>query len=214
VVADSGLILSVESSCDETGIALIEGRPSGQRRRVAGRPPRDDRRDRAGSPRAPALGVPVLDEAWADAGRAGTTSGIAVTWSGPAGSLLVGINFAKAWHRSTKPLSGQSSRGPVYAAWLRDPGETERPDPVFPLVTLVVSGGHTFIAEMRDHLTYRCSARPSTTPPARPPTGGAPARARLRADLPSVVRRGRDPARPRLPASLAGRLVRPELLGA
>jgi N6-L-threonylcarbamoyladenine synthase len=27
--------------------------------------------------------------------------------------------------------------------------------PVFPLVALVVSGGHTFLAEMRDHLTYR-----------------------------------------------------------
>ncbi len=29
------------------------------------------------------------------------------------------------------------------------------PSPVFPLVALVVSGGHTFLAEMRDHLTYR-----------------------------------------------------------
>jgi N6-L-threonylcarbamoyladenine synthase len=28
-------------------------------------------------------------------------------------------------------------------------------EPVFPLVTLVVSGGHTFLAEMTGHLTYR-----------------------------------------------------------
>ena len=47
--------------------------------------------------------------------------------------------------------------GHVYAAWLLDPGEDEasRVEPVFPLVALVVSGGHTFLAEMRDHLTYR-----------------------------------------------------------
>jgi N6-L-threonylcarbamoyladenine synthase len=45
----------------------------------------------------------------------------------------------------------------VYAGWLVDPGEDEaaRPEPVFPLVTLIVSGGHTFLAEMTDHLTYR-----------------------------------------------------------
>ena len=30
-----------------------------------------------------------------------------------------------------------------------------RPEPVFPLVALVVSGGHTFLVEMRDHLSYR-----------------------------------------------------------
>ena len=26
---------------------------------------------------------------------------------------------------------------------------------MFPLVALIVSGGHTFLVEMRDHLTYR-----------------------------------------------------------
>jgi N6-L-threonylcarbamoyladenine synthase len=45
--------------------------------------------------------------------------------------------------------------GHVYAAWLRDPGQAETPEPVFPLVALVVSGGHTFLVEMTDHLTYR-----------------------------------------------------------
>jgi N6-L-threonylcarbamoyladenine synthase len=45
--------------------------------------------------------------------------------------------------------------GHVYAGWLLDPGEDERAEPVFPLVALVVSGGHTFLAEMRDHLRYR-----------------------------------------------------------
>ena len=81
------------------------------------------------------------------------------TGPGLAGSLLVGINFAKAlaWVHD-KPLVGVNHlEGHVYAAWLLDPGEDEatKPEPEFPLVALVVSGGHTFLAEMRDHLTYR-----------------------------------------------------------
>jgi N6-L-threonylcarbamoyladenine synthase len=83
---------------------------------------------------------------------------VAVTYGpGLAGSLLVGINFAKALayvHR--KPLVGVNHlEGHLYAAWLLDPGEAERDEPAFPLVALVVSGGHTFLVEMRDHLTYR-----------------------------------------------------------
>ena len=104
---------------------------------------------------------PTLDEAWNDAGVSwNDIDGVAVTYGpGLAGSLLVGINFAKAlaWVHD-KPLIGVNHlEGHVYAAWLLDPGEDEadKPQPEFPLVALVVSGGHTFLAEMRDHLTYR-----------------------------------------------------------
>ena len=45
--------------------------------------------------------------------------------------------------------------GHIYAAWLLAPGEPDRPEPEFPLVALVVSGGHTFLVEMQDHLRYR-----------------------------------------------------------
>ena len=83
---------------------------------------------------------------------------VAVTYGpGLAGSLLVGINFAKtlAWVHD-KPLVGVNHlEGHLYAAWLLDPGEAEREEPAFPLVALIVSGGHTFLVEMRDHLTYR-----------------------------------------------------------
>jgi N6-L-threonylcarbamoyladenine synthase len=83
---------------------------------------------------------------------------VAVTYGpGLAGSLLVGINFAKAlaWVHD-KPLVGVNHlEGHIYAAWLLDPGESEHDEPPFPLVALVVSGGHTFLVEMRDHLTYR-----------------------------------------------------------
>jgi N6-L-threonylcarbamoyladenine synthase len=157
-----GLILAIESSCDETGIALIE----------------DGRRIRSNvvasqvALHAPSGGIvpevaarahlrwilPVLDEAWGDSGATwDDIDAIAVTYGpGLAGSLLVGINVAKslAWVHE-RPLIGVNHlEGHVYAAWLRDPGGAERPDPVFPLVALVVSGGHTFLAEMRDHLTY------------------------------------------------------------
>ena len=158
-----GLILSVESSCDETGIALIEdGRLI--RANVVASQVALHATTGGIVPEVAARAhlrwiVPVLDEAWADAGaRWDDVEAVAVTYGpGLAGSLLVGINFAKAlaWVHD-KPLVGVNHlEGHVYAAWLRDPGESDRPDPVFPLVTLVVSGGHTFIAEMRDHLTYR-----------------------------------------------------------
>jgi N6-L-threonylcarbamoyladenine synthase len=112
--------------------------------------------------------LPVLDDAWRDAGVAWSdVDAVAVTHGpGLAGSLLVGINVAKtlAWvHR--KPLVGVNHlEGHVYAAWLADPAapgaagvarQAEGPEPIFPLVALVVSGGHTFLVEMRDHLTYR-----------------------------------------------------------
>jgi N6-L-threonylcarbamoyladenine synthase len=103
--------------------------------------------------------LPVLDEAWQGAGASwADVEAVAVTRGpGLAGSLLVGINVAKtlAWVHD-KPLIGVNHlEGHVYAAWLRDPGEADREDPAFPLVALVVSGGHTFLVEMADHLTYR-----------------------------------------------------------
>jgi N6-L-threonylcarbamoyladenine synthase len=158
-----GLILAVESSCDETGIAVVE---AGRRilanviaSQVALHAPSGGIVPEVAARAHLRWIVPVLDEAWADAGASwDDVDAIAVTYGpGLAGSLLVGINFAKtlAWVHG-RPLIGVNHlEGHVYAAWLRDPGEAERPDPIFPLVALVVSGGHTFLAEMRDHLTYR-----------------------------------------------------------
>jgi N6-L-threonylcarbamoyladenine synthase len=157
------LVLAIESSCDETGIAVIED----------GRLIRSNVVASQIALHAPAGGivpelaarahlrwiVPVLDEAWADAGVAWPdVSAIAVTYGpGLAGSLLVGINFAKAlaWVHDLPLVGVNHLEGHVYAAWLRDPGEADRDDPTFPLIALVVSGGHTFLAEMSDHLTYR-----------------------------------------------------------
>ncbi len=157
------LVLAVESSCDETGIAVIE----------------DGRRIHANvvasqvALHAPTGGivpevaarahlrwiVPVLDDALATAGATmSDMDAVAVTYGpGLAGSLLVGINFAKAlaWAHGKPLVPVNHLEGHVYAGWLLDPAEAEREVPPFPLVGLVVSGGHTFLVEMRDHLDYR-----------------------------------------------------------
>jgi tRNA N6-adenosine threonylcarbamoyltransferase len=88
---------------------------------------------------------------------------IAVT-RGPGlpGSLVVGLNMAKGLALgSGLPLVGVNHlEGHVYSAWLDWPrltgnGEVaEKPVPRFPLVALIVSGGHTELILMRDHLDY------------------------------------------------------------
>jgi N6-L-threonylcarbamoyladenine synthase len=158
-----GLVLALESSCDETGIALIEDgrtiRSNVVASQVALHAPTGGIVPEVAARAHLRWVVPVLDEAWADAGATwDDVDAIAVTYGpGLAGSLLVGINFAKAlaWVHD-RPLIGVNHlEGHVYAAWLHDADGDDRPDPVFPLVALVVSGGHTFLAEMDDHLTYR-----------------------------------------------------------
>jgi N6-L-threonylcarbamoyladenine synthase len=156
-------VLAIESSCDETGIALVEGGRQILSNVVASQV----------ALHAPSGGIvpevaarahlrwilPVLDEAWRGAGASwDDVAAVAVTRGpGLAGSLLVGINVAKtlAWVHGVPFVGVNHLEGHVYAAWLRDPGQADGPDPEFPLVALVVSGGHTFLVEMTDHLTYR-----------------------------------------------------------
>jgi N6-L-threonylcarbamoyladenine synthase len=161
-VTRGGLILAVESSCDETGIALVE-----DGRRILSNVVASQVAMHAAAggivPEVAARAhlrwiVPVLDEAWAAAGVTwDDVSAVAVT-EGPglAGSLLVGINFAKTLaYVHGKPLVPVNHlEGHLYAAWLADEAR-EVPEPLFPLVALIVSGGHTFLVEMRDHLQYR-----------------------------------------------------------
>jgi N6-L-threonylcarbamoyladenine synthase len=157
------LVLAIESSCDETGVALVEGGRRIHANVVASQV----------ALHAPAGGIvpevaarahlrwilPVLDDAWRAAGVAWSdVDAVAVTHGpGLAGSLIVGINVGKtlAWVHD-RPLVGVNHlEGHVYAAWLLDPDEADHDGPAFPLVALVVSGGHTFLASMTDHLTYQ-----------------------------------------------------------
>ena len=160
----SGLILAVESSCDETAVAVVE---DGRRIRANVVASQVALHAASGGivPEVAARAhlrwmVPVLDEALSRAGVADLrdVEAVAVT-DGPglAGSLLVGITMAKtlAWLHDLPLVPVNHLEGHIYAAWLLDPDERDRPAPEFPIVALVVSGGHTFLVEMSDHLTYR-----------------------------------------------------------
>jgi N6-L-threonylcarbamoyladenine synthase len=158
---DGSLILAFESSCDETGVAIIEG----GRRIVADTVASQVALHAATGGIVPEVAArahlrwiePVLDRTLAEAGIGlRDVEAIAVT-EGPglAGSLIVGINFAKAlaWATDTPLVAVNHLEGHVYAAWLD--GGDDPAEPIFPLVALVVSGGHTFLVAMTDHLTYR-----------------------------------------------------------
>ena len=158
-----GLLLAVESSCDETGVALLDGP-----RRIVAQAVASQVALHAGTggivPEVAARAHlrwidPALDEVLREAGATlADVRGVAVT-AGPGlvGSLLVGLSYAKAiaWALDVPLVGVNHLEGHLYAAWLLDPDEAERPEPAFPLVALVVSGGHTLLVEMRDHLEYR-----------------------------------------------------------
>lgn len=78
---------------------------------------------------------------------------IAVTRGpGLAGSLVVGMNMAKGLAMGANlPLIGVNHlEAHLYSIWLVE----EAPEPTFPLLGLIVSGGHTELVLMKDHLTY------------------------------------------------------------
>ena len=89
---------------------------------------------------------------------------IAVT-RGPGlpGSLVIGMNTAKGLALgSNLPMVGINHlEAHIYSAWLHWPPLTSEsstptltPEPKFPLIVLIVSGGHTELILMNDHLNY------------------------------------------------------------
>ncbi len=157
-------LLAIESSCDETSVAVVE---DGRRIHANVVASQTALHARTGGivPEVAARAhlrwmIPVLEEACQQAGVTDLRQldGIAVTQGpGLAGSLLVGITMGRtlAWDTGLPLVPVNHLEGHIYAAWLLDPDVPERPAPVFPLVALVVSGGHTFLVEMADHLQYR-----------------------------------------------------------
>jgi N6-L-threonylcarbamoyladenine synthase len=146
------LVLGIESSCDETGAALVDetGRVLADvvhsqvhvHSPYGGVVPELASRDHLRSI------VPVVQAALAE-GRVTLpgVDGIAVTHRpGLVGALLVGVQAAKglAW-AANKPLVGVDHlMGHVLAAFLRR-GEGDSAPPRFPFVCLLASGGHTAI---------------------------------------------------------------------
>ena len=64
---------------------------------------------------------------------------------GLAGSLVVGMNMAKGIALGMNlPIIGVNHlEGHIYSSWIYNAGETAPVEPQFPLMALLVSGGHT-----------------------------------------------------------------------
>ena len=93
-----------------------------------------------------------LPNGWNDVDAVAATYG-----PGLAGALLTGINTAKslAWARSLPLVGVNHLEGHIYASWLKTSDDDAAEPPQFPLIALVVSGGHTALVLLRDHGDYK-----------------------------------------------------------
>ena len=146
-------ILGIESSCDETAAAVVEDGTTILSNVIASQVELHSRYGgivpEVASRQHLLSAIPIIEQALADAGvSSNDLSAIAVT-NGPglAGSLLVGVNLAKALALAWDlPLIGINHlEAHIYANWLG--GDI----PVFPLIALIVSGGHTDLVLMEGH---------------------------------------------------------------
>jgi N6-L-threonylcarbamoyladenine synthase len=149
------MILALETSCDDTCAAVIDGprvlsnvvsSQAAAHERFGGVVPEIASRHHV------ELVNPVIDAALADAGiDLDDVEAIAVTdRPGLIGALLVGVSTAKALAAATeKPLVAVDHLlGHVASAYLE-------PDPMEPpFLALVVSGGHTLLAGVRERGAY------------------------------------------------------------
>lgn len=151
------LVLGIETSCDETSVAVVAG---GQRilsnviasqieihQRFGGVVPEVASRQHI------LAMTPTLRRALADAGaRLEDLSGVAVTYGpGLAGALLVGVNAAKAlaFGRDLPLIGVNHIEAHIYANWLT--GQEIR----FPLICLIVSGSHSDLVLMENNCRFR-----------------------------------------------------------
>lgn len=159
------LILGIETSCDETGAAVVR---TGQQilsnvvaSQIATHQPYGGVVPELASREHLRAIVPVVRQALAEAKQTyQSIDAIAVTQGpGLAGALLVGISFAKALAFALeKPLIAVNHlEGHIHAVLL-ERRESGNGNLDFPVLALVVSGGHThlYLAEVQEHLwSYR-----------------------------------------------------------
>jgi len=172
------LVLGIESSCDETGAAIVkDGRwllsnvVASQidiHNRYGGVVPEVASRQQLASV------LPVVETALAQSGCSwNEIDAVAATYGpGLAGSLLVGLTVGKtlALARNLPFLGINHLEAHIYANWLRN-GDVEdtatqktdvrflEGDPTFPLLCLVVSGAHSELVLVRDHGDYELLGR-------------------------------------------------------
>ena len=164
-------ILGIETSCDETAASVVEDGRLLLSNIVSSQV---DLHSKYGgivpevASRQHVIHIaPTVIEAMDAAGTGfSELSAVAVTFGpGLAGSLLVGLNFAKGLAFSLGiPLIGVNHlEGHIYSAWLmpeRDgPAGSPEQAPGFPLLCLIASGGHTDLVLMDGHGKYRLLGR-------------------------------------------------------
>jgi N6-L-threonylcarbamoyladenine synthase len=149
-------ILGIETSCDETAAAVVEDGTRILSNQIASQVEIHARYGgvvpEVASRQHLLSVIPVIERAMAEAGVSWENlSGIAVTVGpGLAGSLLVGVNVAKAITLSRGlPLIGVNHlEAHIYANWLGGNSID------FPVVCLIVSGGHSDLVLMKGHGDY------------------------------------------------------------
>jgi N6-L-threonylcarbamoyladenine synthase len=158
---EDGVVLGIETSCDETAAAVVRGGREilssvvasqiEVHRRYGGVVPE------IASRRHVEAIIPVIDEALAQAGTDLAEIDAVAATHGPGlvGALLVGLSAAKGIsYAAGKPLICVNHiEGHIYANFLAHPQLSP------PVLCLTVSGGHTELIAMRDHGRYEVLGR-------------------------------------------------------
>ncbi|HET9946926.1 MAG TPA: tRNA (adenosine(37)-N6)-threonylcarbamoyltransferase complex transferase subunit TsaD [Patescibacteria group bacterium] len=161
-------ILGIETSCDETAAAVVETSSDNSHvtllsnsistsmnlhAKTGGIIPEIAARNQS------KYIIPVIYDALTQAqisfkrGQAPDIDAIAITYGpGLIGSLLVGVETAKTlswiWDKPLIPVNHLF--GHIYANWVETPTQSYSPI-LFPLIALIVSGGHTDLVLMKSH---------------------------------------------------------------
>jgi N6-L-threonylcarbamoyladenine synthase len=154
-------ILGIESSCDETAASVVEDGSKILSNKIASQVEIHARYGgvvpEVASRQHMLAVIPIIEQAmteaktgWQDIDAVAVTKG-----PGLAGSLLVGVNTAKAIAMARNlPLIGVNHlEGHIYANWLTG-GEIH-----FPVMCLIVSGGHSDLVLMKGHGDYSLLGR-------------------------------------------------------
>ena len=147
----AGLVLGIESSCDETGVALFD-RATGRvvaealHSQIALHAPYGGVVPELASRDHIRYGLRLTDQALRQAGVTGRDVQAIAYTQGPglAGALLVGAQLAAslafAWGKPVIPV--HHMEGHLLSPLLADPA------PAFPFIALLVSGGHTQLMQV------------------------------------------------------------------
>jgi N6-L-threonylcarbamoyladenine synthase len=155
------LVLAVETSCDETSVALVEDgrlvRANVVSSQVELHAPYGGVVPEIASRQHVRAITAITDRALSDAGLSLDEVDAVAATRGPglAGALLVGYNFARglAMGKHLPFAAVNHLEGHLHSIWLSRHVPLP-PEPELPLLALIVSGGHTELVLMRGHGNY------------------------------------------------------------